>query len=95
MTDRLDHRDRDEIAALLGMRDIPPLVDGRRRHTTAHTRRPQVDVETRFCVLVVVLEDTDQAMRRLRPMVSRVEGIAFDLTALEGARRASDVAAHA
>jgi hypothetical protein len=34
-------------------------------------------------------------MRRLRPMVSRVEGIAFDLTALEGARRASDVAAHA
>ena len=95
MTDRPDHGGRNEIAALLGMRDIPPLVDGRRRHTTAHTRRPQVDVETRFCVLVVVLEDTDQAMRRLRPMVSRVEGIAFDLTALEGARRASEVAAHA
>ena len=94
MTDRLDHRDRDEIAALLGMRDIPPLAEVRRRHATAHTPRAQVDAETRFCVLVV-LEDTDQAMRRLRPMVSRVEGIAFDLTALEGARRASEVAAHA
>jgi hypothetical protein len=95
MTDRLDHRDRDEIAALLGMRDIPPLAEVRRRHATAHTPRAQVDAETRFCVLVVVLEDTDRAMRRLRPMVSRVEGIAFDLTALESARRASDVAAHA
>ena len=95
MTDRLDHRDRDEIAALLGMRDIPPLAEVRRRHATAHTPRAQVDAETRFCVLVVVLEDTDRAMRRLRPMVSRVEGIAFDLTALEGARRASEVAAHA
>jgi hypothetical protein len=95
MTDRLDHLDRDEIAALLGMRDIPPLVEGRRRHTTAHTPQPRVDAGTRFCVLAVVLEDTDQAMRRLRPMVSRVEGIAFDLTALEGARRASEVAAHA
>jgi hypothetical protein len=95
VTDRLDHRDRDEIAALLGMHDIPPLAEGGRRHATAHTPRPQVDAETRFCVLVVVLEDTDQAMRRLRPMVSRVEGIAFDLTALGAARRASEVAAHA
>ena len=95
MTDRLDHGDRDEIAALLGMHDIPPRAEGRRRHATAHTALPRVDAETRFCVLVVVLEDTDRAMRRLRPMVSRVEGIAFDLTALEGARRASEVAAHA
>jgi len=95
MTARPDHRDRDAIAALLGMRDIPPLVDGRRRHATVHAAQPRVDAETRFCVLVVVLEDTDQAMRRLRPMVSRVEGIAFDLTALNAARRASEVAAHA
>lgn len=77
------------------MRDIPPLVESRRRHPTAHTALPRVHAETRFCVLVVVLEDTDQAMRRLRPMVSRVEGIAFDLTAIDAARRASEVAAHA
>ena len=93
MTDRLDHRDRDEIAALLGMHDIPPLAEGRRRDTTAHTALPRVDAETRFCVLVVVLEDTDRAMRRLRPVVSRVEGIAFDLTAIDSARRAAVVAA--
>jgi hypothetical protein len=95
MTDRLEHRDRDEIAALLGMRDIPPLVEGTHRHATAHTPQTRVETATRFCVLVVVLADTDQAMRRVRPMVSRVEGIAFDLTALDAARRASEVAARA
>lgn len=95
MTDRLDHRDRDEIATLLGMHGVPPLVEVRRRHATERTPRPRVDAEMRFCVLVVVLEDADQAMRRLRPMVSRVGVIAFDLTAREAIKRASEVAAHA
>jgi len=42
-----------------------------------------------------VVEDTDQAIRRLRPMVSRVDGIAFDLTTCDAVKRASEVAAHA
>jgi hypothetical protein len=95
MPDRLDHRDRDEIASLLGMRDIPPLAEGRRRHATAHAPQPRVDAETRYCVLVIALGETEQAMRRLRPLVTGVVGIAYDMTARDAIKRASDVAAHA
>ena len=95
MADRPDHGGRDEIAALLGMRDIPPLEEHRRRPIDASKGDHTVDAETRYCVFVVVLEDTDRAMRRLRPMVSRVEGIAYDLAERDAVRRASDVAAHA
>ena len=95
MTDRLDHASRDEIATLLGMGDVPPLVERTRRAVRASTSGRSIDAETRYCVFVVVLEDTDRAMKRLRPMVSSVEGIAFDLTQRDAIRRASDVAAHA
>ena len=95
MTDRLDHGGRDEIAHLLGMRDIPPLVERTRRPVQASAAPRRVDAETRYCVFVVVLEDTDRAMRRLRPMVSSVRGIAYDLAAPDAIRRASKMAAHA
>lgn len=95
MTDRPDHGGRNEIAALLGMRDIPPLVERQRPPVQLNKAGHGVGAETRYCVFVIVLEDTDQAMKRLRPMVSRVEGIAFDLTALDAIRRATDVAVYA
>jgi len=95
VTDRLDHASRDEIAALLGMGDIPPLAERRRRPVDANSAGRRVDAETRYCVLVIALADTDQAMRRLRPLVSGVAGIAYDLTEPDAIRRASDVAAHA
>jgi len=95
MTDRLDRERRGEIAALLGMRDIPPLVERTRRPVHATTANHRVDAETRYCVLVIALADTEQAMRRLRPLVSGVVGIGYDMTARDAVRRASDVAAHA
>lgn len=95
MTDRPDHEGRDEIADLLGMRDIPPLVERTRPPVYRNNADRGVDAEPRYCVFVIVLEDTDQAMKRLRPMVSRVEGIAYDLTERGAIKRASDVAAHA
>jgi hypothetical protein len=95
MTDRPGHGGRDEIAALLGMHDIPPLVERTRRPADTLSADGRVDAGARYCVLVVVLEDTDRALRRLRPMVSSVEGIAFDMTAREAIKRATDVAAHA
>ncbi len=95
MIDRPDDSVRDEIAALLGMRDIPPLVERRRRPVHVDAARRRVDAESRYCVLIVVLEDTDRAMKRLRPMVAGVRGLAYDLSAADATRRASDVAAHA
>jgi len=95
MTHRPDPGDRDEIAALLGMRDIPPLVGRTRPPVSANSADRRVDAETRFCVFVVVLEDTDRAMRRLRPMVSSVAGVGYDMSAPDAIRRASEVAAHA
>jgi hypothetical protein len=95
MTDRVDRSGRDEIAALLGMRDIPPLVERRRRPVHVDAAHRRAGAETRYCVLIVVLEDTDQAMTRLRPMVFGVKGLAYDLSAPDATRRASDVAAHA
>jgi len=65
------------------------------RRATANPPGLIADAATRYCVLLVVLEDTTQAMRRLRPMVSRVDGIAFDLTVRDAVRRASEVAAYA
>ena len=95
MTYRPDHGGRDEIADLLGMRDIPPLVERKRAAIYVTKADRGVDAETRYCVFVVVLEDTDRAMKRLRPMVSSVEGIAYDLTERDAIKRASAVAAHA
>jgi hypothetical protein len=95
MTDRPDHGGRDEIADLLGMRDIPPLMERKRPPVRASVANRAVDAGTRYCVFVVVLEDTDQAMKRLRPLVSSVEGIAYDLTEGDAIGRASAVAAHA
>jgi hypothetical protein len=95
MIDRPDDSVRDEIAALLGMRDIPPLVERRRRPVHVDVARRRAGAETRYCVLIVVLEDTDQALKRLRPIVAGVRGIAYDLSAADAIKRASDVAAHA
>ena len=94
MTDRPDRGGRDEIADLLGMRDIP-LVERKRPPACVSKADRGVDAETRYCVFVVVLEDTDRAMKRLRPMVSSVAGIAYDLTERDAIKRASAVAAHA
>jgi hypothetical protein len=93
VTDRLDGERRDEIAALLGMGDIPPLVERRRRPVHANTINRRLDTEIRYCVLVIALADTEQAMTRLRPLVSGVVGIAYDLTARDAIKRAADVAA--
>lgn len=95
MTDRSAHGCRDEIAGLLGMREIPPLVERQRPPVHVNKTVRRLDAETRYCVLVVVLEDTDRTMKRLRPLVSGVEGIAYELTERDAVRRASDVAAHA
>jgi hypothetical protein len=95
MTDRPDHGGRDEIADLLGMRDIPPLAERNSPPVCVSKADRGVDAGARHCVFVVVLEDTDQAMKRLRPMVSSVAGIAYDLTERDAIKRASAVAAHA
>lgn len=95
MTDRPDHGGRDEIAALLGMRDIPPLVERNSPLVHAKEAARSVGAGTRYCVFVIVLKDTDQAMKRLRPIVSSVEGVAYDLTERDAIKRASAVAAHA
>ena len=57
--------------------------------------RDTLDTSYILCVLVVVLEDTDRAMKRLRPMASKVHGIAFDLTQRDAIKRATDVAVYA
>jgi hypothetical protein len=77
------------------MGDIPPLMERKRRRVHADPSDHRVDAETRYCVLVIALADTEQAMRRLRPLVSGVVGIAYDMTTRDAIKRASDVAAHA
>jgi len=49
----------------------------------------------RHAVLLVVVEDSDRALQRLAPLVSRVAGLAWNLDAATALRRVEEVKAWA
>jgi hypothetical protein len=49
----------------------------------------------RHAVLLVVVEDSDRALQRLAPLVSRVAGLAWNLDAIAALRRVEEVEAWA